>query len=437
MNQDVLQSRKKNRRTFIKETGIAVLGSSVAFNIASVKPRFQRNEKTLKVGLIGCGSRGTGAASQALSADPDVILFAMADIFPDRLEQSYNAILNTHPTKVAVDADHKFLGFDAYKKVMAADVDVVLLATPPSFRPDHLVAAVNTGKHIFAEKPVAVDAPGIRKVLEAARKAQTKNLSIVSGFCFRYDSPKRATFGKVLDGDIGEIASVSSRRYGGELWYKPRQPRWGEMEYQMRNWYYYDWLSGDFIVEMAVHSLDMMAWAMGDRMPTRAIGTGGRQVRTDDIYGNIYDHFAIEFEYENGTKGYHFCRQQNGCSDSNIVDVIGSNGTAHVNQSRGLHQVSGKTKWKFEGETNNMYQAEHDELFASIRNGRPINDGQWMANSSMMGILGRMVAYSGQAISWDEALNSDQALGPKADQFSWELNWPSPGAAIPGKTGVL
>jgi len=262
-------------------------------------------------------------------------------------------------------------------------------------------------------------------------------LSIVSGFCFRYDSPKVETYSRVLDGEIGEVVSISSTRYGGELWYKPRQPAWDDMEYQMRNWYYYDWLSGDFIVEMAVHSLDMMAWAMGDVMPVSAIGSGGRQVRRDDIYGNIFDHFAIEYEYENGAKGYHFTRQHNGCAGKNTVDVMGTMGVAHVNQGRGIHQVSGKTQWKFDGERNNMFQAEHDALFASIREGKPINAGQWAANSSMMGILGRMAAYSGQIITWEDAINSEQSIGPGKDQFAWDLKYDSPLAAIPGKTKVL
>ena len=428
---------KTNRRAFIKSTGAAVLGSTFAFNMGLPAQALAAKKKTLKVGLIGCGGRGTGAAAQALKADPDVVITAMADIFPDHLEEAYNAIVQIDPKRVKVKKGDKFIGFDAYKKVMESDVDVVLLATPPSFRPDHLVAAIDAGKHAFCEKPVAVDAPGVRKVLDAAKKAKENNLSVVSGFCFRYDLPKRALFERVLNGDIGEIKSIATTRNGGQLWSKPRQPEWSEMEYQMRNWYYYNWLSGDFIVEMVVHSLDMMAWAMGDKMPLKATGTGGRQVRVDEIYGNIYDHFAIEYEYENGVKGFNFCRQQDGCSSSNTVDVFGTQGNAIINLGRGVHEITGKNKWRYQGEENNMYQTEQDEFFASIRNGNPKNDGEWMANSSMLGILGRMVAYSGQTITWDEAFHSNQVLGPANDAFSWELNWPGPGVAIPGITKVL
>ena len=413
-----------------------MLGSSVAFNIGYASPSLETNEKTLKVGLVGCGGRGTGAAGQALSADPDVVLTAMADIFPDRLEKSYDAIKEIHPKRVVIDEDHKFIGFDAYKKLLESDVDVVLLATPPSFRPDHLTAVIEAGKHVFAEKPMAVDAPGVRKVLIAAKRAKEKGLSLTSGYCLRYDSTKRAFISKILDGDIGQIRSMNSTRYGGELWYKPRQPEWSQMEYQLRNWYYYHWLSGDFVVEMHVHNLDLMAWAMGNRTPVNAVGIGGRQVRVDEKYGNIYDHMAVEFEYEDGARGYHFGRQYNGCSSKQILDIVGTKGTANIDR-RGKHRISTGTDWVYQGERNNMYQTEHDELFASIRNGKPTNDGEWMANTTMMGIISRMVAYSGQSISWEEAMNSNKVIGPSIDEYSWELKWPNGEIAVPGTTQVL
>lgn len=427
------QTKKTNRRTFIKSS--AVIGGSVALNLGFT-PLRQKNP-TLKVGLIGCGGRGTGAAAQALKADPDVVLTTMADVFPDRLEEAYSAIHEAVPERVKVKNDQKFIGFEAYKQVMETDVDVVLLTTPPSFRPYHLMAAVEAGKHVFCEKPVAVDAYGVRKVLEAAKKAKEKNLSLVSGFCFRYSDPNRAFVEKVHADSVGEIMTISSTRNGGELWSKPRQPEWTDMEYQMRNWYYYHWLSGDHIVEQAVHSIDLMAWAMGDQMPVKATGTGGRQIRVDPIFGNIYDHFAIEYEYANGAKGYHFCRQQNGCAPGNTLDIAGTNGRATLNLWQGLNQITGANPWKYDGEKNDMYQTEHDELFASIRANKPMNDGTWMASSTMMAILGRMVAYSGQTITWDEAFNSDLLTGPENEKFAWDLKWPGPGVAMPGTTKVL
>jgi predicted dehydrogenase len=423
----------RNRRSFIKNSGLALIGSTLAYHSGLSAPSGNTKKPTLKVGLIGCGGRGTGAALQAVQADPDVVLTAMGDVFEDRLNASYQELITAAKDKVKVNNENKFVGFDAYLKVIRSGVDVVLLATPPAFRPDHLVAAVDAGKHIFCEKPVAVDAPGVRKVLAAAKKAQEKKLSLVSGFCLRYDLPNRAIFGKILNGDIGEIKTVSTFRNGGELWYKPRQQEWSEMTNQMRNWYYYNWLSGDFIVEMAVHSLDMMSWAMGDKMPVKATGTGGRQVRIDDKFGNIYDHFAIEYEYANGAKGFHFTRQQQNTSSRNSVEVLGTQGTALINVARN-HEIMGKNSWKYTGPKNDMYQTEHDELFASIRNGKPMNDGEWMANNTMLAIWGRMVAYSGQTITWEQALNSNEVLGPKTEDYSWDLKWDGPPIAKPGIT---
>lgn len=410
-------------------------GSMLPFNISKYGG-VNVNSDVLKVGLIGCGGRGTGAAVQALNADPKVHLTAMGDIFPDRLEKSYKALMEEHPDRTKVDTQHKFIGFDSYQKVIDSDVDVVLLAAPPYARPEHLAAAVDANKHVFAEKPVAVDAPGVRKVLESAKKAKEKNLSLVSGFCFRYNNANQAAFGRILDGAVGDIRSVTAYRFGGELWSFPRQQGWTDAEYLLRNWYYYDWLSGDFIVEVAVHSLDMMAWALGDRLPVKAIGVGGRQKRLDPIYGNIYDHFGIEYEYEDNVKGYLFTRQFNGCPGRNTVEVFGADGTAYMRMYKEW-TITGKNPWSFKGEMNVMHQEEQNHLFRSIRSGHPVNDGTWMANSTMLGILGRMVAYSGKEITWEEALNSDVAIGPRYDQYNWDLKWPVSDVPIPGVTDVL
>lgn len=423
-----------NRRSFIKET--AVLGGAIALNSTLSSSLFASNSPTLKVGLIGCGGRGTGAAVQALRADPNVVITAMGDVFEDKLEEAYSALIAVAPSKVKVKKSHKFIGFDAYQKVIDSGVDVVLLATPPAFRPDHLTLAIDLGKHVFCEKPVAVDAPGVKKVLAAAQKAKDKKLSIVSGFCFRYDYSLRSTFEKIFNGDIGDIKAITTFRFGGELWSHPRQEGWTDLNYQMRNWLYYNWLSGDFVVEQAVHSLDMMSWIMGDIMPVKAIGTGGRQVRVDEIYGNVYDHFAVEFEYANGAKGIHFARQHAGVANRNTVDVLGTKGDANIAIGR-KYQISGKQNWQYDGAKNNMYQTQHDEFFEAIRKGEPINDGEYMANSTMLAIWTRMVGYSGQAITWDEAINSNISIGPDIKEYHWNLKvTPSP-VAIPGITRVL
>jgi len=426
-------SNNKTRRTFIKTTGAATIFSAATLNMGFAKPLFSGSKDILKVGLVGCGGRGTGAASQALSADPDVVLYAMADVFEDRLNSSLEILEKKHGQKVKVEKERQFIDFDGYQKLIDSGVDVVVLATPPGFRPDHLTAAVDAGKHVFYEKPVAVDAPGVRKVLEAAKKAKEKNLSIVSGFCFRYDLPKQALYGKVLDGEIGDIKAISSTRNGGELWYKERQPDWNDMQYHMRNWYYYNWLSGDFLVEMFVHSLDMISWAMGGKMPTTATGTGGRQWRTDEKYGNIYDHFALEYDYDNGVKGYAFTRQQNGGSSKNSVEIMGTDGNALYEGTR--HEITGKNPWRYRGEENDMFQSEHDALFKSIRQGDGINDGEMAAHSTLMGVMSRMAAYTGQTVTWEEAMNSTKMLGP--DNFSWDLQYSGPEIAVPGVTKLM
>ncbi|WP_375582135.1 Gfo/Idh/MocA family protein [Cyclobacterium xiamenense] len=432
-----MENKHNQRRTFLKSTGAAVIGSTVLPMGFSIRNGYAARRETLKVGLIGCGGRGTGAAAQALKADKDAELTCMADIFSDYLEESYQSLKKINPEQVKVGNAQKFVGFDAYQKVLDAGVDVVILTTPPAFRPAHFKAAVDAGKHVFCEKPVAVDAPGVRSVLDSARKAKEKGLSVVSGFTFRYDFPKRALFSRILDGEIGEVTSVFTARNGGGLWYKPRQDHWTEMEYQLRNWYYYDWLSGDYIVEMMVHSLDMMSWALGDRLPIQATGTGGRQSRTESQWGNIYDHFAIEYEYENNIKGVHFSRQQKGCSNTNKVDIAGTEGFASVDVGKRIHATMGSERWDYKGESNNPYETQHEELFASIRAGQPMNEGELMANSTMLAILGRMVGYSGQTITWEQAMNSEHKLGPAAEDYRWDLVVEVPPIAVPGITKVV
>lgn len=422
------------RRNFLKASGATILASSLGVNALahSTSPFFNDN-KVLKVGLIGCGGRGTGAANQAMNSDPKVILTAMADVFPDRLEKSYNALKTENAEKLQVPDENKFIGFDAYKKVLASDVDVVLLTTPPSFRPGHLEAAIAAGKHVFCEKPVAVDAPGIRRVIEVAKKAKEKNLALMSGFCWRYDLPKRATYERILSGDIGKVTGIYNTYNTGALWERERKADWNDMEFIMRNWLYYNWLSGDHIAEQAVHSLDLMSWAMGDVLPIKAVGTGGRQSRTDDRYGNVYDHFAIVYEYADNIRGFHFSRQQKGCKRAYDITIQGDRGQCYIDVFR-KHEITGAVNWKYKGEKNNMYQTEHDELFASIRAGKPINDGVRMAHSTMLAIWGRMVAYTGEELTWDKAINSEEKLGPALEDYNWDLAWKMKDVAKPGMT---
>ncbi len=424
------------RREFIKKSGIALVGGSMVYPSGILASASSSNADKIKVGLIGCGGRGTGAASQALQADPNAILTAMGDVFEDRLEGSHGQLLKLKGDQIKVDKSNKFIGFDAYQKVIDSGVDVVLLITPPAFRPDHLKAAINAGKHAFCEKPMAVDAPGVRKVLAAAKLAKEKKLSVVSGFCLRHDTMNIETMDRVLGGDVGEIRAVTAFRNGGELWYKDRKPDWTDMTYQMRNWYYQNWLSGDFVVEQSVHSCDLLSWSMNNEMPVKAIGTGGRQVRIDQKYGNIYDHFAVEYTYANGAKTNLFTRQQADTQGRNTVEIFGTEGVAYLNLY-GQSEITGKNPWRFRGERNDMFQAEHDKLFAAIRSGDPMNDGELMANSTMMGILARMVGYTGQEITWEEAFNSQENLGPKFEDYAWDFEYKMPPIAIPGKTKLV
>ena len=432
-----------NRREFIKLTSLAVAGSmlplsacrtqgemAAAGTVAGVDPEYK-----LKLGLIGAGGRGTGAANQALNADPNVELIAVGDIFDDKMNQSLEILNQIHSDKVNVPEERRFIGFDAYQKVLDSGIDVVILATPPTFRPLHLEASVDAGVHIFCEKPVAVDAHGYQRVMDATKIAEQKNLNLVSGFCWRYHNAKKAFFNRVLNGEVGDITSIYTTYNTGELWSFDRKPEWSDAEYQLRNWIYYTWISGDHIVEQAIHSVDFMMWAMNDATPVSAMGTGGRQVRTDEKYGKVYDHFGITYEFEGGVKGFHFCRQQQNCENSYHVEVFGTKGRGVADVTRGEHFIEGDNDWIFNGEENDMYQAEHDALFSAIRSGNIINQGEKLANSTMAGILGRMAAYTGKRVTWDEVVNSGQQLSH--DIESWNHFPDINGVAMPGQTSIV
>ncbi len=406
---------RSDRREFLK-SGAALVGGSLAMNIGLQSGVHAAGSDVIKVGLVGCGGRGTGAASQALNADPNTVLVAMGDAFPDRLETSLNS-LKKQPVgnRIQVDDSRKFTGFDCYKHVIEAS-DVVLLASPPHFRPAQLKAAIEAGKHVFAEKPVAVDAPGVRSVIESCKKAKEKNLSVVSGLCWRYDHGMRATFEQIHQGAAGEIVAMQCSYNTGTLWNHPRKPEWSDMEWQVRNWLYFTWLSGDFNTEQHVHSLDKMAWAMKDEPPVRCSGTGGRQTRTAPEYGNVYDHMAVVYEYANGVKAFARCRQQDGCTNDVTDHVFGTKGRVDIFKHR-IESLSGDLIWKFDGEKGNMYQTEHNELFVAIRSGNPINNGEYMAKSTLLGIMGRMSVYTGKSITWEQAYNSTEDLTPP--KYEW------------------
>jgi predicted dehydrogenase len=424
-------SPNSSRREFLKKSTASIVAGSVAANLGLASAVHAAGSDTLRIGLIGCGGRGTGAASQALNADKNTRLVAMADAFGDRLQVSLRSLRGSHKDRVQVDEDHQFVGFDAYRHVIDSS-DVVLLATPPHFRPAHLRAAIGAGKHVFCEKPVAVDAPGIRSVLETAELAKKKNLSLVSGLCWRYHDTITATFDQMLSEQaIGDITAMQCSYHSDGVW-DPRRTREqcaDDMEYQMRNWYYYTWLSGDFNVEQHIHSLDKLTWAMRDAAPVKVSGSGGRIQRSDPKYGNIYDHFAVVYEYANGVKAFSRCRHFRGCNNDVTDHFFGTKGTCHIASHR--TKIEGETNWRYEGPKCNMYQIEHDELFASIRSAKPINNGHYMSISSMLAIAGRMAAYTGKTLTWDECFNSKLDLTPPA--YEWGP-LETPQVAIPGIT---
>jgi predicted dehydrogenase len=423
--------QSSTRRNFLKQSSTALIAGSIATSTLT-KSVYAAGDGALKVGLVGCGGRGTGAAGQALTADSNAKLVAMADVFQDQLDRSHKN-LSKMPIKeqVQVDDDHKFVGFDAYKHVIEAS-DVVLLATTPHFRPMQLKAAIEAGRHVFCEKPVAVDVPGVRSVLASTKLAEEKNLSLVSGLCWRYDTQMRATFDELHKGTAGDIVAMQCTYNSGGVW-DPRRTRdqcKSEMEYQVRNWYYYTWLSGDFNVEQHVHSLDKMTWAMNDQTPVKVGGSGGRQVRTDPKYGNIYDHFNIVYEYANGVKAFASARHWKDTKNDTSDHIFCTNGRVDVFKHK-IFDLEGKEVWAFKEKSRSMYQIEHDELFASIRSGEPINNGEYMANSTMMAIAGRIVAYTGAELTWEELMNSTEDLSPPT--YDW-VDIPVPAVAIPGKT---
>jgi predicted dehydrogenase len=421
------------RRTFLKASTAAAVTGALAGGMSIARSAHAAGGDTLKVGLIGCGGRGSGAAVNAMNAESNVRLTVLADAFPDQLEAGKANLSKQLGEKYQVKPEQCFHGFDAYKKTMETDIDVVLLCTPPHFRPLHLKAAIDAGKHVFCEKPVAVDAPGVRSVLATAAEAKKKNLSIVSGLCWRYDLGVRETMKQIQDGAIGDIVTIQENYLTGTLWHRGRKPEWSEMEYQMRNWLYFTWLSGDHNVEQHIHSLDKAMWLMGDKPPALAYGLGGRQVRTGAEYGNIFDHHAVVYEWANGTKCFAFTRQMKGCFGETEDFVYGTKGTASILKNQ---VKSGKDIWRYKGDKPSMYDVEHKEMIAGIRSGNIINNGEYMSFSTMLAILGRMTTYTGQQILWEDAINSKEDYTPESYAFG-EVKLPkatTDKVAVPGVT---
>ncbi|MEZ6067494.1 MAG: Gfo/Idh/MocA family oxidoreductase [Planctomycetaceae bacterium] len=401
-----------NRRDFLKTSGTVASIATLAAAFPASARAYADGDEILKVGLVGCGGRGTDAASNALSADPYARLTAMGDVFEDKLTFSHNTLQRHKQVgeQVKVDDAMKFIGTDAYQKVVD-NVDVVLLCTPPGFRPEHFKYAVEAGKHIFIEKPMATDAVGVRSVRESVELSKTKPICVVAGFCWRYDYAKKALFERVLDGQIGDVTTVLGTYLTNPV--RPMQPahKRGEnvsnLEWMLRNWYNFTWLSGDGLVEQACHTVDWLAWAKGDKPPASCTAVGGRQIPAEG--GNIFDHIEVNYVWDDGTRGFIAQRQISGCHNENSCYVLGTKGQANISKG---NFITGENAWRYEGETPSMYEVEHRHLFSAIRNGEIVNDGDRMWNSTLMAIMGRMAGYTGQEITWQQALDSQEKLVP-------------------------
>ena len=434
MNPD---SAPSTRREFLQHSsataaGLA-LGSALSFphvaGAANVK-----NDK-LKLGLIGCGGRGTGAANQALTADSNTELWAMGDVFADKLETSQKSLdvqFKDKPGRINVADDRKFVGLDAYQKVINSGVDVVLLGAPGGFRPPHLRAAVDAGKHIFAEKPMGVCPAGLRSVRESVAIAKQKKLAIRAGFSMRFEPAYREAMKRIHDGALGDVVAIYSTRMSNRLsrFDGSRKPGQTDLEWQLRNWHLFLWLSGDWIMEVTVHSVDKIIWAMQDVPPVKCHASGARWQQT---IGNVWDQFDVTYYWENGVIAVLKTRYTDKCHNQHDDAVIGTKGRCLLGNSTA--QITGENPWRYTGPKLASHQVEHDELFAEMRAGKIPNDGDSMANSTLAGIMGRMSAYTGKEVTWEMALNSKLDTMPK--NLAWDMKLDVPPPSEPGKTPLV
>jgi len=441
MNDDQTHERTPNRRTFLKGTSAAIAAAPLLGELASRS--YAAGDETIKIALVGCGLRGTGAVIQALSTEGPVKLWAMADAFSDRIEQCLADVTSGEkyqrtPTtglaaKVDVPPERRFVGLDAYKKAIDSGADVVLIVTPPGFRPVQFEYAVERRRHVFMEKPIAVDAPGVRRIIAAAKRAQEYGLKVGVGLQRHHELRYQQTIQRLQDGAIGPMVTLWANWMGAAAAPSKSYDRSAsttEMEHQIRNWYYFTHLGGDHIVEQHIHNIDVANWVLAGH-PVRANGVGGRQVRVDPSYGHIFDHFAIELEYENGARILSMCRQQDGTSRYVGERFAGTRGTASPSDENPWIRGSNEWQWTAQGEPVNPYVQEHVDLVASIRAGKPLNEGRQVAESTLSAILAREAAYTGRAITWDEILESDLDLTPATLAFG---PMPMPPVAQPGVT---
>ncbi len=432
------QGRGVSRRDFIKASAAVSLAAMVPGTAARA---FAQGSDKIQVGLIGCGGRGTGAALNCVESAEGVEIVAMGDLFKDQLDNSLARLKKRVPAEnFKVTSRTSFVGWDAYEKVINSKVNYIIMAPPPQFRPLHLKAAIEAGKHVFMEKPVAVDPLGVRSIIATSELAEKKGLAIVAGTQRRHQLHYLDIMKRVHGGQIGEIVGGQCYWNMEALWVdrvkelvtRRKNEKWSDMEWQVRNWLFHTWLSGDHIVEQHVHNIDVINWAIGSH-PVQAMGMGGRQVRTGPEWGNVFDHFAVEFEYPGGMRVLSMCRQTAGASGRVSERVVGSKGLTYTDGRNGW--LEGPNAYRFEGESKDPYVLEHTDLIASIRNGKPLNEGRQVAESTLAAIMGRMSAYTGRELKWDWAINASKLdLTPPKYEFG---DAPEPAVAVPGQTELI
>ena len=419
------QGRETSRRSFLKASGVAVPATAIT-GLAGNAAGYVAASDVIRIGMIGCGGRNTEAGGQALTADKGAKLVAMADVMLDRIQERRSQLKVKFQDQVAVDDDHCFAGLDGYKKVIES-VDVVLIANAAKFHPMHMMAAIQAGKHVFVEKPHAIDPAGIKVVKAAAELARKKNLSVLSGLQSRYTTMYQEAIKRVHDGAIGDIVSIEERYFRAPYVLRPRKPGVSEVEHQAANQYHFHWLCGDDVPQTLIHNLDRSSWAMRNTAPVRAWGMGGRSTLHGEIYGDVFDHHSVVYEFASGVKIYAYCRTIDNCYNENSSLILGTKGRCDLLRLR----IQGETNWQHPPSPgrNNPYDLEHVALFEAIRSGKPVNCGDYMVRSTLITLMGQFSCYSGKQVNWDEISNSTYFHAPKPEDVRADMEPPvRPGA---------
>ena len=401
-----------SRRRFLQTSGALAATLPLAGNVHAA------GTDVIKIGLIGCGGRGCGAAVNAMNAGSDIRLVAMADLFQDKVAAGRKRLQRLKGPQVTVADDDMFWGFDAYQKVLASDVDAVLIATTSHFHPQILAAAVKAGKHIFCEKPHGLDAPSLKRVAAICEDARKRGLCIVSGLHNRYDPKVRATVQQILEGAIGDVVAIQETYCVNPYHVGKRDPKWSEFQWQMRNWYHFNWLAGDQCLQQLIHNLSKSCWILGEKPPVKAWGIGGRSACFGASYGDLFDHQTVIYDYADGVRVYGLCRNQVGCRNELSDVVFGTKGRASLLGGR----IEGETTWQYEGPKANPYDVEHQELFAAIRAGKPINNGSYMVHTTMLALLAQMVCHTGKELKWEQVEDSQYRVDQP--RYDWDIQPP-------------